>query len=94
MRRKWLWIAPLALLGIAAVIVIGGEDVKYLWNWLMPPIFGWRPITFWQAFGLLALCRILFGGFGKGGGHMGRHKKSSDWWKEHRAERPETPTEI
>ena len=33
-------------------------------NWLMPPIFGWREITFWQAFGLLALCRILFGGSG------------------------------
>lgn len=31
-------------------------------------VFGLRQITFWQALGLLALCRILFGGFGLGGG--------------------------
>ena len=36
----------------------------HLWNWLLPPLFGWRQITFWQALGILALCRILFGGFG------------------------------
>ena len=34
----------------------------YLWNWLLPMLFGWRLITFWQAVALLALCRILFGG--------------------------------
>ncbi len=43
---------------------IGGEVVRLLWNWLLPPIFGWREVTFWQALGMLALCRILFGGFG------------------------------
>jgi hypothetical protein len=41
--------------------------VLQLWNWLLPPLFGWRPITFWQALGILALCRILFGGFGRHG---------------------------
>ncbi len=46
-------------------IAIGGEIVLHLWNWLLPPLFGWRQITFWQALGLLALCRILFGGFGR-----------------------------
>ena len=39
-----------------------------LWNWLAPALFGLRTISFWQALGLLALCRILFGGFGLGGG--------------------------
>jgi len=63
MRRKWFWIAPLAILGMLVFAFIGGEVVKLLWNWLLPPLFGWREITFWQAFGLLALCRILFGGF-------------------------------
>jgi hypothetical protein len=46
-----------------------------LWNWLAPDLFGLRLITFWQALGLLALCRILFGGFGLSGGgrrHSGR----------------------
>jgi hypothetical protein len=64
MRRKWIVLAPLAILGIVLFIAIGGELVRQLWNWLLPSLFGWRPITFWQALGILALCRILFGGFG------------------------------
>jgi hypothetical protein len=64
MRKKWMIFAPLAVLGMLLFIFVGGEIVKLLWNWLLPPIFGWRQITFWQALGLLALCRILFGGVG------------------------------
>jgi len=56
--------APLAIAGFAAFVFVGGVVVMWLWNWLMPPIAGWREITFWQALGLLTLCRILFGGFG------------------------------
>jgi hypothetical protein len=66
--RKLIWIAPLALIGMAVFAFIGGEIVKLLWNWLVPSLFGWRPIGFWEALGLLALCRILFGGFGLHGG--------------------------
>jgi hypothetical protein len=62
--KKAILIAPLAILGILVFVAIGGEIVKLLWNWLLPPLFGWREITFWQAFGILALCRILFGGHG------------------------------
>ena len=62
MRRKWMFIAPLAILGMMLFAFIGGEVVKLLWNWLLPPLFGWRELTFWQALGMLALCRILFGG--------------------------------
>jgi hypothetical protein len=72
MRRKWYFIAPAALAGITLFIFIGGEVVKLLWNWLVPSIVGWRQITFWEAVGLLALCRILFGGFGRHGGGPGR----------------------
>ena len=68
MRKKLIWIAPLAIVGMAVFIAIGGELVMHLWNWLLPMLFGWRQITFLQAVGLLALCRILFGGFGLGGG--------------------------
>ena len=64
MRKHWYFLAPAAIVGIVLVCFIGGEVVKMLWNWLVPPIVGWREITFWQAFGLLALCRILFGGHG------------------------------
>jgi hypothetical protein len=63
-RKKLFWIAPLAILGIALFIFVGGEIVMRLWNWLLPALFGWRQITFWQGVGILALCRILFGGHG------------------------------
>src|SRR4030081_1663704 len=61
---RLLIIAPLAILGIVVFTAIGGGLVMLLWNWLLPALFGWRQITFWQAIGLLALCRILFGGWG------------------------------
>ena len=69
MRKRLIWIAPLAILGMVLFAWIGGEVVLHLWNWLLPALFGWRQITFWQAVGLLALCRILFGRWG--GGHHG-----------------------
>ena len=73
MRRKW-W---MFLLAPPAMVLFGwlfGELVMHLWNWLLPPLFGWRMLGFWQALGLLALCRILFGGLhhGGSGGHGGR----------------------
>ncbi|MGH8526274.1 MAG: hypothetical protein ACREXY_19335 [Gammaproteobacteria bacterium] len=62
--KRLILIAPLAILGMLLFIAIGGVIVLQLWNWLLPPLFGWRQITFWQALGILALCRILFGGRG------------------------------
>jgi hypothetical protein len=66
MNRRWKWglfviVAPIALL---LFLFIGGEVVRQLWNWLLPALFGVPQITFWQAWGLLVLCRVLFGGFG------------------------------
>jgi hypothetical protein len=75
MTKKLIWIAPLAILGITAFIAIGGEVVLHLWNWLLPPLFSWRQITFWQALGILALCRILFGGFGHRGFHRSNFRR-------------------
>src|SRR2546422_2997141 len=66
--KKLIWIAPLGILGMVIFSWIGGEVAMLLWNWLAPALFGLREVTFWQAIGLLALCRILFGGFGLGGG--------------------------
>jgi hypothetical protein len=60
--KRLIWIAPLAIVGMLVFAFIGGEIVKHLWNWLLPELFGWPRIGFWQALGLLALCRILFGG--------------------------------
>lgn len=63
MRKHWLLrgikFALFALL-LLSVFTFG---IMRLWNWLMPALFGWHFITFWQAFGLLVLSKILFGGF-------------------------------
>ena len=79
--KKMILIAPFAIVGIAFFIFLGGWIVMYLWNWLMPALFGWRMITFWQAFGLLALCRILFGGVSGRGWHNSRSgRRMRDGW--------------
>jgi hypothetical protein len=51
---------------------VGGFSLMYLWNWLMPAIFGLSVLTFWQALGLLVLSRMLFGLF-RGRSHFGHH---------------------
>jgi hypothetical protein len=80
MKSYRLWKA----LKIAAMVILAvtlfGFATEYLWNWLMPAIFGMHAITFVQAMGLLLLSKILFGGFHRhGGGRRG--------WKRHMAER-------
>ncbi len=70
--KRLLFLSPLILLAFLLFIAIGGVVVRELWNWLLPPLFGWPQITFWQALGLLALCRILFGGLGLHGSPRSR----------------------
>jgi hypothetical protein len=77
--RKLILFAPLGIVGLGLLVAVGGEIVMQLWNWLLPSIFGWRQITFWQALGVLALCRILFGGFGGHGSRgSGVHRRGAD----------------
>ncbi|MDR1877278.1 MAG: hypothetical protein LBQ84_06605 [Flavobacteriaceae bacterium] len=61
--KKLRFLMPVGFLLISGVI---GITVMLLWNWLMPAIFGLVAINFWQALGLFALARILFGGFAHG----------------------------
>jgi len=66
-RTRIVWFFILAPVAFAVFIFLGGEVVRRLWNWLLPSLFGVPQITFWQALGLLVLCRVLFGGFGMHG---------------------------
>jgi hypothetical protein len=81
MNRYWvargLKIALFVVVIAAAVSVV----VMSLWNWLMPPLFGWREIGFWQALGLLVLSRLLIGGWrGRPGyGMYWRHRMAARW---------------
>jgi RNA polymerase sigma factor (sigma-70 family) len=58
------------ILILAAIAAMSGV-VMWLWNWLIPESFpAPNAVNYWQALGLLLLCRILFGGF------RGHHR---DW---------------
>lgn len=46
----------------AIVAIIIGLPIKWLWNWIMPNIFGLPEISFWMALGIALLISILFGG--------------------------------
>ena len=59
----------LALFGLSAVVML-------LWNFAVVPTFNANPLTYWQAMALLALSKILLGGFRMGPrGHWARHRK-------------------
>jgi len=81
MKKKW-WIALVAPPAVVLFVWAFGEIVLHLWNWLAPALFGWHAITFWQALGLLVLCRILFGGWGNGGQRGRRNRRrNKDLWE-------------
>ncbi len=68
-RQKLLRVMKILPFAVLAIVLIGFV-IMGLWNWLMPALFGLKPIGYWQAWGLLILCKILFGGLH--GGHRGR----------------------
>ena len=88
MNKHWMVKGPKFILFAVLFVTVFGFVVMSLWNWLMPVLFGWHVISFWQAVGLLLLSKILFGGFR--GGH-GRHM----FWRERMMEKWEhmTPEE-
>lgn len=49
---------------ITGLAILFGYVIMWLWNWLMPMIFGLPMLTFWQAVGLFALSKFLLGGIG------------------------------
>ncbi len=63
-----------ALIFVPLAIFVFGEIVFRLWNWLMPSLFHLGALTsLWQAFGLMVLSWILFGGLrGAGRWRSGR----------------------
>jgi len=67
MKRYWIR----KVIGIICMVIVGimvfSGIVMLLWNNLLPALFHFPVITFWQALGLLILAKILFGGF-RGGG--------------------------
>jgi hypothetical protein len=70
-------IAALSLIVLLLVTLV----IMSLWNALLPALFGWPAISFWQAMGLMFLSRLLLGGFPRGPGrHLHwRHRMMERW---------------
>ncbi len=81
MRRLWL-MKGLAFLVCAPLFVAAlSLAVMLLWNALIPSLFAGPVLTFWQAAGLLVLCRLLFVGFRPHGHrHDWRHRAWHARW--------------
>lgn len=70
-------IAGMIVFGIIAITglaILFGFVIMWLWNTLMPELFGLTTLTYWQAVGLFILSKILLGGIGGGS----KNKNSSD----------------
>lgn len=69
---KWV-VLGLCLATLFALLF--GFLVTWLWNALMPEIFGLGTIGYWQAVGLVILAKLLFGG----GEHHGPPRRFKAW---------------
>ena len=73
-KHRGLRVLKIVLIALVAATVFGFVTM-WLWNRLMPGIFGMHVITFWQALGLVILSKILFGGFHGRPGCSGRWRQ-------------------
>jgi hypothetical protein len=75
---------------IAAVVWV----LMSLWNAILPEVIGVKPVSYWQAAGILLLSKILFSGFSGGGRKhswkkRGQNKLKSKWMSMKPEERAE-----
>jgi hypothetical protein len=65
-RKRFILFPLIFLAGLFLLSAV----VMWLWNFILPAVSGLGLLTYWQAMGLLVLCKILFGGF-----RFSRHQK-------------------
>ncbi len=82
--KKVLRIIGMVFVGLIFAVLFAlvfGFLVKWLWNFLMPGLFGLKQITYWQAFGMVILAKLLFGAFGSDHhGYRVRHSHPFRKW--------------
>jgi len=83
MKRHWIVRGLKFALFAALFVIVFSFVLMSLWNWLMPALFGWHVINFWQAVGILVLSKILFGGFrGRPGRRMYWRRRMMERWEQ------------
>ncbi len=84
-RYAFYGIFGLFFTGLVATVL--GYVTMSLWNVLLPALFSWPTISFWQAVGILILARLLTGRFSsgyRGGGRFRRWRQTEPyaaWWE-------------
>lgn len=63
------------IIAVTALAFVFGYALMWLWNSLMPEIFGVKAINYWQAVGLFILSKILFTPGGGSRHHKSKHGK-------------------
>jgi hypothetical protein len=75
--RNYIALKALKIVVFVAVLIgVIGWVFMNLWNWLVPDIFGLKPLDYVHALGLLVLSRIIFGG------RPGWHRRGGHHWKQ------------
>jgi hypothetical protein len=82
--KRGMWVGKLIMMGLlfVALLLVFVAGTQYLWNWLVPELFGGPALTFWQMAGLLLLTKLLLWPVG---GRHGRGYQGGPWkyyWKE------------
>ncbi|MDY8135475.1 hypothetical protein [Aquimarina sp. 2201CG5-10] len=75
-KKSPIEIAGMIIFGIIAITglaILFGFVIMWLWNWLMPEIFGLTTLSYWQAVGLFILLKLLLGGIGGGSKKSSKH---------------------
>ncbi len=72
-KSRIVWHVLAFIVVFSAIVAV----VMLLWNALIPSIIGWSAINYWQAAGLMILCKFLFGG-------LGGHHKHHFWKRKHK----------
>jgi Ca2+/H+ antiporter, TMEM165/GDT1 family len=90
--KKIVGFIIMVVIFLPLAIFVFGEIVFHLWNWLVPGLFHLGALaSLWQAFGLMVLSWILFGGLrgagrwrsGRGGHWRDRMRDGmSDRWEQ------------
>lgn len=90
--KKFIFFLPV----VALIATLLGYTIMSLWNWILPEIAHTGRLNFWQALGLLILCRLLFGNFNKGGGSFREKavKMRSKWQSMNEEERAQFKEEY
>jgi hypothetical protein len=77
--RNLPWLLPLGLVVGAGLFIGFGHLFVWLWRVTVVDLFGFKPVTFWQAWGLMLLAQFLFKANMQPTARTGRWRQRGHW---------------